>query len=63
MKGCSGYIGRDNHGQVEGTFFRPPAIEIAGPEDDLMEWDRPPDFHPEEQLAHLIHVPLHGFLR
>lgn len=36
-----GYVGRDNHDQIEGTFFRPPRIEIAGPGDDLIGMDEP----------------------
>ena len=34
-----GYIGRDDLGQIEGTFFKPPQIEIAGAEDDLLDSD------------------------
>lgn len=36
-----GFVGRDNLDQIEGSFFSPPRIEIAGPEDDLTEMDRP----------------------
>lgn len=29
-----GFIGRDDHGQIEGSFFLPPRIEIAAQEED-----------------------------
>lgn len=34
-----GYVGHDNLEQIEGTFFSPPMIEIAGPDGDLSEMD------------------------
>ena len=36
----AGFVGRDDQGQIEGCFLKPPRIEIAGPETDLVEWDR-----------------------
>lgn len=37
----NGYVGRDDLGQIEGSFFSPPLMEIADPEESLTEWDRP----------------------
>lgn len=36
-----GYVGRDNHGQIEGSFFTPPRMELSEAEEDLIEIDRP----------------------
>jgi hypothetical protein len=48
----TGYVGRDNLEQIEGAFFFPPKIELTGPEDDLVVWDRPPD--PADKSARIF---------
>lgn len=30
-----GYVGRDNHGRIEGTFFRPPLIDFSAAEEPI----------------------------
>ena len=39
----TGFVGRDDQGQIEGCFLKPPRIEIAGAESDLVVWDRSVD--------------------
>ncbi len=34
-----GFIGRDSLGQLDGTFMKPPAIEIVGLEEQMVEID------------------------
>ncbi|USA39607.1 hypothetical protein NCF86_00130 [Pelagerythrobacter marinus] len=34
-----GHVGRDDHGQIEGTFYVPPRIEIIGAEEEFIESD------------------------
>lgn len=36
-----GYIGRDNWGQIDGMFYRPPTIEIATAESQFVKYDKP----------------------
>jgi len=35
-----GFVGRDSHGRIEGTFFKPPAIDFGTTEDPLLRLAR-----------------------